>query len=259
MRCSVCKKEGHKKNNPKFHPTYVIIHEPIADTKTKKSRGKQSFKSGNAYESKIHDIICRIFSKPVNNETYVVGKIAGAKAGSDIKITSSNRTIGIEIKNKGGFEGGVKKLEYGKNRLEIKEDSVHKEILGDICLYEGKNLPWYEGKKSVSAWNEVKSLFKKDIYLQASSDAISRYYKKIGTYYIQIEGYGLYHTGDDILQLGVPEFSCKICLRIRSTKHLKKGIPTDITAGLQYDKRTLPSSPFSLDGILPLNMKLVEE
>ena len=78
--------------------------------------------------------------------------------------------------------------------------------------------------------------------------------------YIQIENKGLYHTGEDPLNLGVPYFSCEETnLRIRSTKHKKNGICTDVTAALQYNKRRLVKSLFSLDGILPPSMKKVVE
>lgn len=221
-----------------------------------KPRGKNSFKSGNAYEQKIHNILSNIL---INNQRYSIQPIAGSKSGSDIKITGSKGCIGFEVKTKGAFEGGCKKLYYENNKLSIIDDCIHKEIIGDKILYNGMNLPWYEEKRTIEDWNIVKEIFKKDIYLTADNEAVSRYYKNLGTHYIQIQNYGLYHTGEDVLELGVPYFTCNITLRIRVTKHMKNGIPTDVTGALQFDKCSLEKSKYNLENVLPLILKFAEE
>ena len=91
--------------------------------------------------------------------------------------------------------------------------------------------------------------FKKDIYIDGLPSDISEYYASKGSHYIQIENMGLYH---DILKLGVPYFTCKVKLRIRSTKHIKNGIPTDITAALQFDRKTINKSHISIDNGLKI-------
>jgi hypothetical protein len=216
----------------------------------KKSRGKNSFKYGNEYERKIHGILSRV---TYNGESFVMNANAGAKAGSDIVIKTAGVQVGFEVKDAGAFEGGAKKLTYceTKKTLCIQEDSIHKDIIGDRILYGGVNFPWYCNKKTSEDWKAAESVFKPEIYIDAPSDAVANYYKRVGTHYIQIEKYGLFHTGVDILSLGVPFFTTNIRLRIRSSKHIKNGIPTDITAALQYDKKALPKSPYSLDGVLP--------
>jgi hypothetical protein len=229
-----------------------VINNFIIQKKTSKS-----FASGKKYQTKICEIInnLQINDMPVN-----AIEVEGAKAGADISLISHSN-IGIETKNKGAFEGGCKKMIYNQinKRLEIADESIHNTIIGNNIIYDGLNLPWYEGKKSIEEWNEVKSIFSKDIYLSANDNAISEYYRKSGVVYIQIENKGLYHTGEDPLNIGVPYFICEIKLRIRSTKHKKNGICTDVTAALQYDKRKIANSPFSLDGILPPSMKKVVE
>ena len=248
MKCSQCKVEGHKINNKKFHPD-------ISNKKSKqpKKYSGNSFKSGNEYERKIHKILSHI---KINNTALELTPIAGSKQGSDIIMKGNQGPIGFEVKNKGAFEGGSKKLTYCEDRLGIQSPCIQKYIIADRKLYNGLNLPCYEGKKTLEDWKAVEQIFKPDIYIDAPADAIASYYKKCGTYYIQIEGYGLYHTEQDILNLGVPFFSCKSILRIRSSKHMKKGVATDITAALQFDKRNLEKSPFSLDGKLPPVMLL---
>lgn len=93
------------------------------------------------------------------------------------------------------------------------------------------------------------------------------YYKGKGVHYIQIEKYGLYHTGNDILNLGVPIFYCNQVLRIRTSKHKKKvaggRVPTDVVGDINYDKKTLIKSMYDLDGKLIYHpimvMKVMEE
>lgn len=193
-------------------------------------------------------VYSRLCGLTLDNEPCNAKEVEGAKAGSDIQLTTSRGVVGIECKNKGAFEGGVKKMTYNGSRLEIAEESIHRRILGDKIVYQGMNLPWYCDKRTAEDWNEVKSIFGKDEYIEADCDAVSNYYADVGTHYIQIEGHGLYHTGSDILGFGVPYFTCPIKLRIRTTKHKNKaGIPTDVTAALQFDKKSLAKSIYSLD------------
>lgn len=90
---------------------------------------------------------------------------------------------------------------------------------------------------------------------------MSEYYKSKGVYYIQVEGYGLYHTGNDVFNLDVPLFECKQYLRIRTSKHKKFlgniRIPTDVVGDINYDKKTLIKSIYDLDNKLPINIKVV--
>ena len=216
----------------------------------------KSFLNGKNYQ---HSIFHRLID--VMNFVGLVKEVEGSKSGPDIRFILNNLDIGLECKNKGSFEGGSLKLSFDKNRLVfVDETSIHSKILGNDTIYDGLNLPWYDGKRNYEDWTEVKAVFEKDIYKKATDDSISEYYKSIGTYYIQIEGKGLYHTGLDILNAGVPFFSCPINLRIRSSKHKKNGIPTDITGALIYNKRNLQKSCYSLDvdGKLPKYINLIK-
>lgn len=226
----------------------------IIDAERVSKRGNKCFHSGKKYQNIIYQ---KMRLLEMNGNNFEVIEVQGAKAGSDIQLIHTKGIIGFEVKTKGAFEGGSKKLYYNGTKMEIRDKCIHQTILGDTILYNGYNLPWYDNNKTIKAYNEVKIIFEKDIYLQADNNAVSMYYKNIGTYYIQIQGYGLYHTGEDILNLNVPYFSCPMTLRIRNTKHKKNGIPTDITAALQYDKRNLDKSPYNLDNVLPSTMKLL--
>jgi hypothetical protein len=172
-------------------------------------------------------------------------KTAGAKNEVDIVCKTGDQTFGVEIKNKGAFEGGSKKLVETGRGMGIKHDCIHKYVIGDTILYDGR------------IFSKKDEHFKNDIYIDACPQTISDYYYKKGSQYIQIEKLGLYHTGDDILKLGVPFFTCENTrLRIRSTKHRY----TDITAALQFNRKTIVKSPYSIDGNgeLPPSLKLIQ-
>ena len=131
------------------------------------------------------------------------------------------------------------------------EECIHKSIIGNRQLYDGAILPWNANKRTAADWAAAEHIFKPDIYIDAPRLSIAEYYELKGANYIQVEGFGLYHTGNDVLGMGVPKFECDVKLRIRSTKHIKDGIPTDITAGLQFNRKTLAKSSFCLDTKLP--------
>jgi hypothetical protein len=222
------------------------------------SKGANSFKKGRAYELKMADRLAALAYKSTSVQ---VGATAAATANPDIPLTipmpAETLKINIEAKNKGAFEGGCKKLDSTPQGMQIIEDCIQKFIMGDKALYNGAILPWTQGLKTPEDWQKEKHIFEKDVYMEAAEDAVAMYYASKGTHYIQIEGKGLYHTGADPLDLGVPMFKSKVSLRIRCTKHMRKiggsRVPTDITAALQFNRRALVASPYTLDegGQLP--------
>lgn len=213
------------------------------------SRGKTSFKSGNAYEKIICD---KLKNMNYKNVPFKVEHTGGSTDNADITINIPEKgLVKFETKNKGAFEGGCVKLVPSPKGLIIEKECIHKYILGDTILYKGEILPWYKGKRTNSDWLENKHIFEKDIFIKAPENAVSIYYAGKGVHYIQIEKMGLYHTGYDILDLGVPLFMCNSVLRIRSSKHKKGGIPTDITAALQFERKTLQKSNYNLENSIP--------
>jgi hypothetical protein len=221
-------------------------------------KGANSFNRGLAYE---HTIANRLKCIRYKGSPIHVGATAASSANPDIPITittpTETLTINIEAKDRGAFEGGCKKLYPTSQGMQIQEDCIQKSILGDKTPYNGAILPWTRGLTTLEDWLKEKHIFEKDEYVDASEDAIAIYYASKGAQYIQIEKKGLYHTGIDPLELGVPMFKAKIVLRIRSSKHKRKieghRVPTDITAALQFDRHILPASPYTLDegGQLP--------
>jgi hypothetical protein len=216
------------------------------------SRGSSSFKSGKTYQSNI--------CQRINSTGVKAVEVQGAKSGADIIVFINGQTVGIETKKKRAFEGGSCKMNYNNStsRLEFRENTIHSKILGDTFVYGGQNLPYYQNKKTLADWKEMEELFSKDIYIPIEDNTVSSYYLQTGVYYIQVEGYGLYHTGVDILDIGVPCFKCKQTLRIRTSKHIKKGVHTDVVGDLNYDKKSLVKSTHSLDDDVSFILKTGE-
>ena len=215
------------------------------------TRGGNSLRSGRTYEETIKLVLTRISLNDVKLE--VKETTAGAGWGNDIAFTHGDAEIGIEIKNKGGFEGGGKTLKHDGTSWKVTEDCFMKNVIGDANPYDGQ-IPACFADKNLSVWNREKHLFG-DIYIEKPGSTVSDYYREKGCAYIQIKGKGLYHTGIDILNLGVPLFSVPTMLRIRVTKHKKKGVPTDVTAALVFKRKDIEKSPYCLETNLPPSMK----
>jgi len=212
--------------------------------------------SGVMYEKHILSILYRIHYESM---ALNIGKSAGATADTDIPFEANAIKTAIEAKNGGAFEGGSVTLKSTNEGMKIVDEGIHKDILGNRMLYDGSVLPWVAGVRTMNEWNAVKHVFEPDIYIDAPSTAIADYYQKKGSDYFQVKGKGLYHTGNDVLGLGVPLFEFPIRLRIRVTKHKRKGIPTDVTAALVYRRCQIKKSPYDLEGVLPPKFKLAAE
>ena len=231
------------------------------------SRGKNCFRNGKTYQTFIYNQLTHL---RIDGIVHTVKEVEGAKAGPDIVLITDiyPQTIGIEVKRKNAFEGGSQKMKWDpeEKRLMFDVNTLHEQILGSQSIYDGINLPYYEGKKTYEDYLPAEPIFRKEIYIDISENTVSTYYQRSGVYYIQVEKKGLYHTGIDILNLNVPFFSCKQRLRIRTSKHRikaldekNKRIPTDVVGDINYDKKTLTLSPYSIDGNLPPSFSIKSE
>lgn len=258
-RCSVCHIEGHNSNNRMFHPDYKALPKEHGDIP--KSRGKTSFKNGKRYQTNICDRLNHI---TIDGTLGVATEVKGADSGPDISYKIKDIIVGVEVKNKGGFEGGSSKMEYSEElkTLHFPHSKLHQRYLGGKTIYGGRNLPWYKGERTQQSYNSVSHVFDVEIRIELPETAMSEYYNNSGVHYIQIEGYGLYHTGNDILKLGVPFFKCEQRMRIRTSKHKKPlasgaSIPSDVVGDINYIKKTLIRSEYDLNDNLPSSMKRV--
>ena len=201
-----------------------------------------AFHSGQLYE---RIVAARLATLNFNHIPIQVSQLtAGAGHSNDVSCTISNTLIGIECKTKGGFEGGGRVMKLVGGKLSVVEDGIIKTLLDEYVPFEGRIPSFLKGDSSPSTWAIEKDLFK-DEYINAPSYAIAEYYRLKGSQYIQIEGNGFYHTGMDVLNLGLPLFETQTRLRIRTTKHInrKTGVPRDVTIALCMNNRLLKKSP----------------
>jgi hypothetical protein len=203
-----------------------------------------AFHSGQAYERLVAS---RLSTLNFNNIPIQVSQVtAGAGHSNDVSCVIIGTTIGIECKTKGGFEGGGRVMKLVGDKLHL-EDGIIKSLLGDHVPFGGSIPSFLRGDSSIETWNAEKELFKDD-YINAPSYAIAEYYRLKGTHYIQIEGKGFYHTGIDVLDIGIPLFETQTKLRIRTSKHInrKTGVPRDVTIALCMNNRLLKKSPLCI-------------
>ena len=221
----------------------------LSKKETKKiTKGGNSLAKGLAYEDIIRR---RLQSCTFNGEELIVKEeTAGAGHGHDISFQVSGHTVNVECKDKGAFEGGGKVFKNVENKLVIIDECFHKTLVGDYIPFEGKIPSFLKGDKSIEMWESEKKDFK-DEYIEVLPSVVTNYYKSKGIHYIQVEGKGLYTTGLDILELGVPLFACSTEIRIRCKRHGSTSMPSSVQASFVYDKKTLHRSSFDFQTTLP--------
>jgi hypothetical protein len=204
-----------------------------------------SSKSGKTYEAIVAGIL----------------KIGTPTAGSnkninDIRLPWKESFVDIEVKQ-------TVKAEYGQRRAEAHDgvlsipNPLFQDCIAHTELFGGK-IPPYILKSGMTfpEWDSIATDFKDEQY-PAPSDVISKYYFQKGNSYIQINGYGLYHTGEDVCGFGVPYFRCSTYLRVRCKRHGKKcpitgkDIPSSVMASFWVSKPPVPSC-YSLDDLTKL-------
>lgn len=254
MPCSVCRKSGH---NRLTCPIAKTTPPRTYDTqKHNKSRGKNCLRSGVSYEQSIRT---KLSGLSYDELPIHIGRSGGATTNPDIPLRIGNKKVNIEVKNKGSFEAGGKSMKIQNNKLMCPNGTLHHDILGDRVPWSGHIPSFIKRDKSLDTWNCEKTTFR-DEYHRISPDVIRSYYNRKGVDYIQIEGKGLYHTGNDILCLGVPLFDCRGRMRIRYKQHGSTPMPSSVQAVFTFDRRSLEMSKYDIDNKLPnvfnINKKL---
>jgi hypothetical protein len=208
------------------------------------SRGGAAAQSGFAYERAVH---ARLLTLRWKEEPIRLSDPAGASK-KDHDLTVLNNGLTLEAKTKGANEGGGCTMALVNGSFQLPAHSVLRSFLPpDLVLWDGKVPSCLTGDRSVETWlAEKESLFKKGVRVPAPSSAIADYYKAKGTMYMQIEGRGLYHTGEDVLGWGVPKFEPECWIRIRLKQHGSGSVPQDCQACFNYKPTTLPPTPYDL-------------
>lgn len=215
---------------------------------TKRS-GRKCLANGVRYENRILQILSGFDwnQHPIIITSHITG---GSSRLNDVVVMVNGRRIAFEVKNKNSFEGGSKVL---------KKDGTDGSLMLPSGLFgnEDGHVPWggrtpsfIDGDKSIETWEKEKPFFRAE-YRPISMDAVRLYYKQKGSDYIQVEGKGLYHTGDDPLTLGVPLFKCLTKIRIRCKQHTSSTLPSSVQASLVFDRKRLTKSTHDLESRLP--------
>lgn len=207
-------------------------------------RGQGCLPNGKAYETMVAESLGKLRYK--NIPIIVSRSTAGASDVPDIIFAVGRSRIALECKTKGAFEGGGKKFETSEKGLVINENCIHKILIGDYIPWNGCIPSYLKGDKSLETYEKERDQFP-DEYIDVPADTVAKYYAKKSIVYIQIEGYGLYHTGSDVLGLNVPEFICSSRIRIRYKCHGKtKRFQMSVQASFNYNKSSLIKSPYDL-------------
>ena len=217
--------------------------------------------------------MCKLFQSPFidmpfNTQTH--DQLGGCSAKQDVYLNFfGHQDIGLEVKRKTpdwmqmkifpSDEPG-KWIPSDKGKIPPESRDVFCKYLREIAFPVP---PFLQRDITYDEWNACKHDFK-DRYFDVPSHTIADVYAAKHTHYIQLHGYGLYHTGKDVCGFGVPMFSCTQALRVRCKRHGKKDacgnhLPSSVMTSLCPRLKTLPASPFSLDNktMFPVSLRLL--
>jgi hypothetical protein len=177
MVCSICKTLGHNKRtcNQVIKPVFGnYFLSSNVHTHIKRSRGGNSLKNGISYEKNILQTLCSMNYR--NQPITSLGNTGGSTRSPDIQLMIDGKTICIEIKNKGGFEGGGKHMKIINDHLVCPDrSSIHSSILESYSPFQGRIPSFMNGNKSIETWQNEKHDFR-DEYINVNTDIISNYY-----------------------------------------------------------------------------------
>jgi hypothetical protein len=221
-----------------IHPFFACVH-------MLKSRGAAAAKSGFQNERAVHAQIQRL---NYNGERVQVSEPAGANKNAQDHTLLNCGGLAIESKTAGAFEGGARTMKYRDGAFQPPDHSLLREMVLSVTplpLWGGFVPSCMKGDKSEATWLTEKEHVK-EIKGDVPSAVVADYYREKGTHYIQVEGMGLYHTGEDIQGWGVPKFEPTCKIRIRMKQHGSGTVPQDCQASFNYNKRSLPSTPYNM-------------
>jgi hypothetical protein len=228
--------------------------------RTALSRGKAAAKSGFGNEQSVHAQLQRLV---YNGERVRVSEPAGANRNAQDHTLLNCGDLTMESKTAGAFEGGAKTMKFRDGAFQLPNHPLLREMVLSVTtlpLWDGFVPSCMKGDKSEAAWLAEKDRVK-DIRHEVPSSVVAEYYRTKGTQYIQVEGNGLYHTGEDVKGWGVPKFEPSCEIRIRMKQHHGGCVPQDCQASFNYKRRTLPPSPYDFmnSSRLPPGFTLAEE
>lgn len=208
-------------------------------------------KSGTEYE---HQVAMRMSEELLyKGAPILVGVVAGSnKNAVDVPVVLIDGSFPLEAKTKKAFEFGSNKFYYKENKYILPENELIKHCFPDGYQPFGGFAPSFltgdtrnltlekERREQKAAGNPL------DCRVPILDRSLAaKYYKSKGADYIQIQGYGLYRTGDDPRNLGLPLLEMELVMRVRCKPH-KTNVNYSVQAQINCLKKPTPS-PYDLD------------
>lgn len=208
-------------------------------------------------------VVGRSYEMTVANILKLTTTAGSNRHVNDLRLPWKGQLVDVEAKRTIRAEFGQRRAEVVDGLLSVPHP-LFQECLAHAELFEGR-IPPFLLRRGITfpEWDMVSLSFADEQY-HAPSDIISRYYASKQNHYIQVNGYGLYHTGNDICGFGVPYFQCPSWVRVRCKRHGKKcpltgkDIPTSVMASF-WVKTPPAASPYSLDDPAKFPPGLAEE
>jgi hypothetical protein len=228
--------------------------------------------NGKAYERQVSNTCAKVTSPhaphfPLNTQT--PSQLGGCTGSHDVTLNfKGHADTFVEVKGHNAPDWIQTSIVPKRHRWTSRPKSklpkivtrVIEKHLTNVNIFGNSTPIFLERKISHDEWLSVAPQYK-DCYFHCPSTTIALAYKMKGAHYIQVKGYGLYHTGKDTCGFGVPKFECQQRIRVRCKRHgrneSEKSIPTSVVASLRPILSTLAKSPFSLDTLskLPLCLR----
>lgn len=213
-----------------------------------KPSGANGPRNGSKYEHEI-----------ANRLSHLNARVDGGSGhGNDIEFLLPPHPIcSLEVKHN-SFEFGGKTFKLKDGKLELPDDSIIKKYIScDYVPFGGKIPMFLQGDKTMETWKREEDKFKDEKRNLVNLNGPADYYRSKGTHYIQIKDRGLYHTGEDVLDLGVPYFCPNVVkIRIRAKRHHGKGVPpTSVQASFNAEARDLEPSEYDIETNMPPKLK----
>jgi hypothetical protein len=230
-------------------------------------KGSQCSVKGKAYEIEIAKT-CQKFRSPhmeIPFNTQKDEELGGCCADTDILLNwKKEKDVGVEAKRPTPDWMQMKLAKdlsgnwVGGESIKIPKESrtIFHNIIQSSNLFQGKTPTFLERKITYTEWKEIKKANPefKDHYIPCPETTIANLYRAKNCPYIQVLGKGLYHTGIDVCEFGVPLFQCEQRIRIRCKVHSEKDsrgfASLSVTAAAQPKNskiKDLLDSPYSLD------------
>lgn len=223
------------------------------------SNGAKCSKNGRDYELEVART-CTMVASPLVPEvplnTQSPSDLGGCTANQDLYLNwQAHADVGVEVKRVTPDwmqMSIIRKDDQWVPSSKAKIPQAAQELFMEYINNIGFPVPPFLTETiTYEYWSQVKSEFK-DRYLRIPDDTISKAYAAKGSKYIQLRGYGLYRTGEDVCGFDVPFFECEQYVRVRCKRHGKKDatgkhIPSSVMMSFTPKLKTLPKSPYSLD------------